>query len=339
MKNKFLLTILLVVALALVSCKQKDSRIPDSGSGKTDTELSTINESINKNANNPTLYIQRAEYYLKNEQLNNALADINKAIGLKPDNPRPYFTLSSIFVLMGKPQQALDVLNKVISLDAANKDAYLKKAKLYLVMKDYEKCAETVQKVFDLDPRNADAFYLKGVVLDENGETAKAIASFRQTVQSDPNHYDALMHLGYANTDTKPLMAIDYFNSALKVNPTSLETMYNLGMLYQENGHPEKALEIYGSMLKLNPTNKLALYNSGYVNLVYMQKYSVGADFFSKAIASDSTYTEAWYNRGYCYELAGDPAKARIDYEKVLKLKTNDIKAAQGLNRLDKARR
>ena len=203
-------------------------------------------------------------------------------------------------------------------------------------MKDYTNCAENVQKVLDLDPRNADAYYLKGVVLDENGQPAKALASFRQAVQFDPAHFDALMHLGYASIESKPGMATDYFNSALKVNPASLEAMYNLGMLYQENGKPEKALEMYASMLKINPVNKLALYNSGYVNLVYLQKYPAGTEFFAKAIAVDSTYAEAFYNRGYCYELSGNPAKARQDYEKALKLKANDPRSVQALNRLDK---
>jgi tetratricopeptide (TPR) repeat protein len=240
---------------------------------------------------------------------------------------------------MGKPQQALDALKKAISRNAGDKEAYLKLAQLYLVMKDYTNCADMVQKVLEIDPRNADAFYLKGVVLDENGEADKAVASFKQAVQCDPTHFDALMHLGYANISGKPQMAADYFNSALKVNPASLEAMYNLGMLFQEDGKPERALEIYTSMLKSNPVNKLALYNSGYVNLVYLGKYAEGAEFFTKALAVDSVYAEAYYNRGYCYELSGQKEKARSDYEKVLQLKINDPKAIQAMNRLEKKKK
>jgi tetratricopeptide (TPR) repeat protein len=134
-------------------------------------------------------------------------------------------------------------------------------------------------------------------------------------------------------------MAMDYFRNALKSDSTSLEALYNLGMLYQENGFPDKALETYATMLRFDGKNKLALYNSGYVNLVYLHKYQASADFFTKAIASDTAYADAYYNRAYSFELLGDESKARNDYEKVLELRVNDSKAAEGLSRLDKMRK
>jgi tetratricopeptide (TPR) repeat protein len=271
--------------------------------------------------------------------LNDAIADISKALELDPKNKSAYITQSTVNILMGKPQQAMDALNKVIAIDPGFVEAHLKKAKLCLVMKDYEGTAQSVQKVFELDPHNADAFYLKGVALDENNEKSKAIEAFRQAVLNNPRHYDALMQLGYASSETNPGMAMDYFNNALKAIPGSPEAMYNLAMLYQENNQPEKALNLYQDMLKINPSNKLALYNTGYVNLVFYEKYKVGYEFFTKALKVDSLYIDAYYNRGYCSELSGDYESARSDYQKVLKLKTNDEKAVSGLNRIDKIRK
>ena len=46
---------------------------------------------------------------------------------------------------------------------------------------------------------------------------------------------------------------MDYFGNALKTDSSSLEALYNLGMLYQENDLPLKALEKYASMLELDP--------------------------------------------------------------------------------------
>jgi tetratricopeptide (TPR) repeat protein len=333
-----IIAVCLVIAGIVSSCRHT-AKNDNSNAGTNDSILSVLNASIEKDARDPALYLKRAEYYLVQEKINDALADVNKALELDPDNKQGTISLSSIYILMGKPQQALEILNKAIAKDPAFIGAYLKKAKLCLVMKDYNGCAEAVQKVFEMEPHNAEAFYLKGVALDENNQPSKAVEAFQQAVLYNPRHYDALIQLGYASSKTNIRMAIDYFNNALKAMPNSPEALYNLGMLYQENDQPEKALNLYADMLKINPYNKLALYNSGYVNLVYLTNYKAGYDFFTRALEVDSAYTDAYYNRGYCSELSGEFENARQDYKKVLQLKVNDEKAIQGLNRLDKIRR
>ncbi|NVO18260.1 MAG: tetratricopeptide repeat protein [Bacteroidetes bacterium] len=336
MKKYFLASICFLL-LAIVSCNHTTTKDSSKLQG-ADSVLVQLNENIAKNPADAALLVKRADYYLSVERMNDALKDVNDALKLDPVNKEGNLLLSSIDILDGKPQQALEILNKVIAHDPDYKQAYLKKAKLCLIMKDYENCAQAVQKVFQLDPHNADAYYLKGVALDENKEAAKALEAFQKAVLYDPRHYDALMQLGYANSKSNPKMAIDYFNNALKVIPTSNEALYNVGMLYQENDQPKKALDIYAQMLKVNPNNKLALYNSGYVNMVYLSKLKESYDFFTRAITIDSLFTDAYYNRAYCSELKGDFKLAREDYNKVLKLRVNDEKAISGLNRLDKHR-
>jgi tetratricopeptide (TPR) repeat protein len=333
--KKFIPILSLALFVALLSCKNA-STSSDSSTNKADSVLISLNKSISQDEGNASLYVKRAEYFMGVERLNDAMTDANKALQLDPKNLSGYSTISSIYILMGKPQQAMDALIKAIAIDPEFLDAYLKKAKLCLVMKDYEGCAQSVQKVFEKDPHNADAFYLKGVALDENNENAKAIEAFQQAVLNNPRHYDALMQLGYASSKSNPSMAMDYFNNALKAIPGSTEAMYNLAMLQQENKQPEKALGLYTEMLKVNPSNKLALYNSGYVNMVYMEKYELGYDYFTKALKIDSLYPEAYYNRGLCSELLKHYDKARDDYKKVLQLKVNDEKAIDALNRIDK---
>ena len=61
--------------------------------------------------------------------------------------------------------------------------------------------------------------------------------------------------------------------------------------------------------------------------------------FFDESIKKDPEYFEAYYNRGYAYELSGDYRKAYEDYQKSLKIKVNYDKAIEGLNRLDNAAR
>jgi tetratricopeptide (TPR) repeat protein len=212
----------------------------------------------------------------------------------------------------------------------------MKKAKLFLVMKDYENCAAAIQKAIEIEPANADAYYLKGMALMENEKMNLATESFQRAVTINQGHYDALMQLGYIWEKKDQKMAIEYFKSAVKANKLSTEALYNLGLLYQENDQPTKAIESYEMILKLDSSNKLAIYNIGYVNLVYLNKYSEGANWFTKVIKIDPDYSDALFNRGYCFELLKEKEKARLDYMQVLKLNVNDPKAIEGLNRLDK---
>jgi len=336
MLRRIIFLTLLCQCLVIVSCKQQSK---NEGTADSDKQLSELNAAIEKNKDEPSVYVERAEYYLEKERINDALADINTALGLNPDHINANLLLSNILVLQGKPQQALEILNKVTATDAVNVEAYLRKAKLYLIMKDYNNCAAAVEKILSIEPENADAYYIKGVALDENGESSKAVEAFRRAVMLNPAHYDALMQLGFIFTGTNPAMAIGYFSNAAKVDSSSMEALYNLGMLYQENDQPKKALETYAQMLRNDSINKLALYNSGYVHLVYLKQFNEGAEFFSRAIRTDSTYTDAYYNRGYCYELAGDLSKAKQDYLQVLQLRVNDLKAAEALDRISRKNR
>ncbi len=336
------LVLLFLVAASLLtsflSCNKSGSKFGGSANDSVPQELSALNAAIEKDAKNAVLYTQRSEYYVRRELFNNALADINKAIELDPKNVKAYTGLSGIYLLMGKPQESLDALNQVLKFDQNNAAVHLKKAKLYLIMKDYENCAASVQKTIEIDPNQADAYYLKGMALMENDKMDLAIESFQRSVTINQAHFDALMQLGYIWEKKDQKMSIEYFKSAVKANPQSTEALYNLGLLYQENDQPQKAILAYETINKLDPSNKLAFFNIGYVNLVYLNKYAEGVTYFSKAIALDSRYTDAWYNRGYCYELLKDKEKAGNDYQQVLKLNVNDPKAVEGMNRLDKLR-
>lgn len=337
MRNFFLSLLIAATLLpAFFSCT-------DSGTGKKGLandsipqELNALNDAIEKDPENAALFTQRSEYFVRHELFNNALADINKAIELDPKYVKAYTSLSGLYLLMGKPQESLDALNQVLKFDDKNAGIYLQKAKLYLIMKDYENCAASIQKTIEIDPNKAEAYYVKGMALMENDKMDLAIASFQRSVTIDQGHFDALMQLGYIWEQKDPKMSIEYFKSAIKANPQSTEALYNLGLLYQDNSQPEKAIQAYETINKLDPKNKLAFYNIGYVNLVYLNKYAEGAGYFTKAINLDPNYPDAFYNRGYCYELLKDKEKAKNDYQQVLKLKVNDAKAIEALNRLDK---
>lgn len=334
--HKIAILLSLFLCVTFYSCKHSNKNAND---GNVPKELALLNEAISNDSTIASNFTRRGEYYQKHEQLNNALADIKKAISLDPKDSKAYKVLSDIYLMMGSPQESLDALKKVIQYDKDNTEILISMAKLYLIMKDYENCAKSVETALKIDERLPLAYYIKGMALMENEKMDEAIKSFQKAVSIDQKQYEALMQLGYIFNTRDKKIAIEYFKSATLAQPDAIEAFYNLGLLYQENEQPFKAIEAYNSILKLDSTNKLALYNIGYVNLVYNADYKKAESFFDRATKVDTAYADAFFNRGYSKELQGRYAEARADFRKVLKMRVNDPKAIEGLNRLDKVER
>jgi tetratricopeptide (TPR) repeat protein len=130
-------------------------------------------------------------------------------------------------------------------------------------------------------------------------------------------------------------LAVEYLNTAITLRPMALEPYYQLALFFQENSDVQKAIITYESILKIDPLHQFSLYNLGYINLVYLEDFVKGAEYFTQVIELNPQYTEAYYNRGYCYELSGKTDLARKDYQKTLEISANFQKAIEGLNRLD----
>jgi tetratricopeptide (TPR) repeat protein len=330
--------IIIVFILSLVSCKFENNEQAGGAAVNVPvkTTLEELNNQIAKNASDPDLYNKRAQFFLLDRDFNKAFKDINTAISISPSNPVYYITLSDIYLLQGQTKNCAESLTKAISLDPKNNEALLKFAKLNLIIKEYPVTFEYVKKALNLDPVNPRAYFIRAIALLEKGDTVRAAEDLKKAVDQDQEFFDAYLELGELYSIKRDKMAADYLRNALNIRPESKDALYLLGMYYQENNQFDQAIETYAILGKIDTTFKNASYNTGYIYLVYLKDFQKAALFFSQAIHKDPGYAEAYYNRGYAYELSGKFDKAYSDYKMTLKLKINYQKAIDGLNRLDK---
>jgi tetratricopeptide (TPR) repeat protein len=297
-----------------------------------------MNKKIAENESDPLLYDQRAKIYILDQQFDNALKDINKALALAPGNPQFYITLSDVYLLMGQTNNCEGALKQALKLQPDNNSALLRLAKLHLVLRDYPATFLDVQNALRVDAVNPQAYFTRAIALLEKGDTIRAVYDLKKAVDQDQQYYEAYMELGELYAMKKDKMAADYIRNALNVKPKSKEALYMLGMFYQENGQYDQAIETYSRLSAVDTIYRNAPYNTGYIYLVYLKDFKLAIKFFTEAIKRDPGYVEAWFNRGYANELSGEFKNAYSDYKMVLKLKTNDQKAIEGLNRLDQHR-
>ncbi len=330
--------IIFLIASAF-SCSQRNARTADADVPGIDSlalRLKELNLKIASDPNNDKLYLERANVYLLEGKTDSALRDVFFAIDINDQNPDHYVALADVYLAMGNPDKSMDGLNKSLQIDPVHIDALLRKGRLYMIMRNYQQCYQTIDQLLQIDQVNPVAYFVKGFAHLEQGDTTAAIRNFRIAAEQDQAYFDPYLQLGMVYSAMKNPLAAEYLKIAINLRPMALEPYYQLALFFQENGNVEKAIKTYENILKIDPLHQFSLYNLGYINLVYLQDFEKGADYFTQVTEINPQYAEAFYNRGYCFELSGNPDQAKKDYQKTLEIEVNYQKAIDGLNRLEK---
>lgn len=330
------LQLLCFLLLLVFSCKQGETEKAVSAKTNAPAALQELNQKITAEPKNAAYYNERAKYYYAQKDLGAASKDILVAITLDSSKADFYVTLSDIFFAGGKSSQSKRSLDKSLLLDPANKEALLRMGELYLYVKDNKKSIEYLDKVLKIDVNTPKAYFIKGMDFKEMGDTAKAISSFQTTIEQDVEYYNAYVQLGLIYAARRNPLALKYYENALKLDPKSVEVMYNTAMYLQENNELNKAIELYTKILSIEPQNKYANYNLGYIHYEYLKVFGEAVKHFNNAITCDPKYAEAVYMRGLSYEAMGDVQRASVDYTKALVIAPGYEKPMLGLQRLSK---
>jgi len=330
--------VFLFFGICLSSCqngqenKTKGGKIQEQADN---TQIQILDERLKADSLDPENYYLRSSYYLGQKDINKALADINKAIQLNDEKSDYFVLLSDIYLASARIPNCLESLKKAQSLDPGNNDALLKLAEVYLILKDYSNAFEYTKRALDHDRINPVAHFIRGYAYMEVGDTSLAIKNFQAAIDQDQDYYKAYIELGSLYFTLKDPLAGGYFQTAIRIEPNKPEGYYLLGMTYQEQENIPRAVETYERLLTISPDFKEALYNLGFVNLVYINDFEKAASYFTNVIMLDPGYADAYFNRGYSYELMGELKDARKDYLKALEIIPNYERSIMGLNRLD----
>lgn len=335
MKN--FLIVLIFIAL-LFSCQNNhDTETSKKGFEKNMNEtLAEINKKIQKDPSNPSLYVDRSQYYILNGQINEALESLQKAVELDSLNFDAWNNIVDIYMLTGRYLDCESAMYHLLKLDPNNTTTLLKLAKYYTVIQNYEESQTYIKQVFKLDEHNAQAYYVQGINFVEQGDTGLAVKNFIQSIELDPNFYDSQLHLAIIYESRDNPLAAEYYKNAIRIRPQHLPTQYSLGMFYQEHLHqPERALTVYNTILKQDSTFVTAWYNIGYIYLVYYNDPKQALRYFDKTIQLQPNYVEALYNTGYCHELLQEIDNARFYYQQSLNYNPDFTLALQRLTLLE----
>lgn len=326
---KTLIIPLFFVLLAVVGCQDNTPK-----ENITDEEfLKVLNVKINKHPKDDNLYYERSQVLMHLGRVNEAIADLTRATAINDKEIKYHMALGDAYFANGDVEHSYSSLQHVLDISPNNQEAYLKLGEIAYYSRDYDRAMDNLSKVTSNDPQNRTALFMKGFIYKETGDTVNAINLLKKVCDLYPDYEPAFEELGILYAAHHNKMALEYLNTALRIEPNNNNARYALAMFYQDLNQMDKAEEIYKEMLDIDAGNKHAWHNRGYIQLFTYGDFPVAVEYLTHAIQCDSTYIEAWVNRGCAYELMGDKAHAHDDFRHALDLDHTFQPAIDGLAR------
>ena len=331
MKQHSLIILLIVpLIMAIAGCKNNN---PATDNMTDEDILKVLDIKIQKHPKDADLYYDRARIYLKVNRVNEAIADLSRAVSINNKEFKYHMLLGDAYFANGDVEHSYKSLQDALQLEPDNQDAFLKLGEIAYYSRDYDRAMDNLGKVTAKDPQNRTALFMKGFIYKETGDTSNAIILLRKVCDLYPDYEPAFDELGMIYADHHDPLAVEYLNTALRLEPQNTNALYGLAMFYQGLNKPDKAEELYKQILNINNNHKEAWHNRGYIELFTYGNTDLAVEYLTRAIQCDSTFIEAWTNRGCAYELLGDKSSAHSDFNAALQLDHTFQPALDGFNR------
>jgi tetratricopeptide (TPR) repeat protein len=320
------------------SCQENSTpKLDGNDVDKSELTLDSLNSLIKESPNSAELYFERAKYHFHNRDLASSQGDVGRALKIDSSQTEFYLFLANLKILSKESRDARNALLKAYKRDPKNIEVLLKLGELYMIVEDYAESFKYLNEALELDIHNATAYRLKGFNYKYAGDTVNSVSSFQTAIEQDPDDYDSYLQLGLLFSIPLNPLALDFYDNALRVKPTSLEALYAKALHLQNIGESRESIELYDRIISLNAAFFNAHFNKGYIYLEHLEKFDSAAFSFNNALEfGPKDYYQALYNRGLSYERAGLTEKALADYTATLKINPQYDLAAESLSRLEK---
>ncbi|MBN8704095.1 MAG: tetratricopeptide repeat protein [Bacteroidetes bacterium] len=327
----------LLFILVVSGCNTNSTKTPvDTNIDSTQLSIEALNKEILNRPNNSTLYHKRAQAYFDKNDNPAAIADLQRSIKLDSGNIKSYLLLSDIYFKINKTSQTKATLELCIKKNPESIEALIKLAELFFYVRKYSESIELINKALKIDQYYSKGYFLKGLNFKELGDTTKAISSLQTAVEQDPEYFHAYMELGLLFATKNNPLALDYYNNALRIQPTNQDALYDRALFYQDAGDYKTADSLYKKLLFHYPQHTNSLYNLGAMQLLQNRNYANAITYFNDVIRFDSTDFKAYYARALCYQELGNNKQTLADLQNTLRLNPTFTPAIEAYKKLTK---
>ena len=195
-----------------------------------------------------------------------------------------------------------------------------------------EEAAELCRRILVSDPLNIDTLYLLGLAHAMGGEIDAAIAQWQGTLRVQPKHFATLANMGAAlSKQGRHPEAVAALRSAIAIDSSQAHAHYNLGVSLLAMSELEAAIDSLRTAAKRDRRMPEIRNNLG---VAYRRagRLDEASAQFTAALAANPDYDDArnnladlQYERGVEFHRAGQLDAAVAAYERLLKLRPEDV--------------
>jgi tetratricopeptide (TPR) repeat protein len=183
---------------------------------------------------------------------------LNKALRINPRYRDAYVLKGSIYLRDGNYKFAKSSYETAVQQDRKFFLGYMMLGTIY----QYENnplCIEYFTTASQLQPKNTEACYSLAFAYENFNNIKEAKRFYRRMAKLDSTICESYFHLASIKQFNEGDLdsAMHWYSVALDINPKHIESLHNLGLLYEERKDRTNALLTYAKVLKINPEYSL----------------------------------------------------------------------------------
>ena len=322
----------------------------------------------------PDGYLMRALAEMNRQKYSDAEQDLHKAMEIVPGSPAPYVQMGNLHQVQKQYAEGIKFYQQALDKDPSSTDALQGIMNTYLAQKQPDLAIGAARAQVAKSPNTSGFYDLLGTALYQKKDFGGAHAAFQKAIELDKNNSDALLKLGQVQAaEGSVSQALATYQQSIRDHPREIAFYILAGEMYESQSNWDQAKGMYQKALEIQPDNPLASNNLAYVMLeqggnvdvalemaqtarrgmpdssnaadtlgwAYFQKgvYRSAIDMFQESLrlsekrggADDTT---VHYHLGLAYQKANQPAQARQQLERALKINPNNSEARKALAEL-----
>ncbi|HEU4931775.1 MAG TPA: tetratricopeptide repeat protein, partial [Pyrinomonadaceae bacterium] len=307
--------------------------------GDTEGANKQVEEVLKKDQHDRQALLLRARLRAQSGQadgLKNAIADLNDVLTQDPNNRTALYYLAQYNFSLGQMDQARTFAAELeknypdylpaklmqIQLALANGDQKGANLQATELLARVDKAApdndNTAQLIREIREKTLLARGTAQLQLRNNVEARKDFEAARDTNPNDPVVYNSLALVSLA--ENKPADAVNFFETALKVDGTNFDALNGLVTLYSRTKELDKAHARVDQALASFPNNASLHYLKAQA-FGFQQNGQSAEVELKKALELDSNYLPAYSALGALYINTKQEDRAITEYQKIIALR------------------
>ncbi len=272
--------------------------------GQAEQAIQEYKKVLKSEPENSVVHLSLAASFIKNNNIPKAVDELNTVIKLDPGAVEPHAILAILYSSQNKQDEAAGeyetALKNASKLQPDNIDIYKSLGAIYVQQKKFKQAEAIYKLVIKLSANDAEAHFYLASVYNELKDNNTAETELKKALALKPDYDDALNFLGYMYVDSDKNLdqAEAMIKKALELSPDNGAYIDSLGWFYFKKGKFKEAL-------------------------TQLQKAS--------SLMEDPVIYD---HLGDAYLKLNDPANAKLNWQKSLKLDAKQDKVKQKLEKI-----